>query len=146
MTEIRGLVADRVRIPFRRPFPTATGMWVERDAWILRLVDADGRVGLGEAVVEPADGEVAETILEALVREAVEGAADGRLPTFDDLEPTERPAERSTPRSKAPGSTWTRPGRDAEPDDDAWASTRRSRPWARRRGRGGQPVGRIRAS
>jgi o-succinylbenzoate synthase len=86
MTAIRALVADRVRIPFRRPFPTATGMWVERDAWILRLVDTDGQIGLGEAVVEPADGEVAETILAALVREAVEGASEGRLPTFADLE------------------------------------------------------------
>lgn len=81
----RALVADRVRIPFRRPFATATGMWVEREAWILRSVDDDGRVGLGEAVLEPADGEVAETILEALVREAVEGAAGG-LPTLADLE------------------------------------------------------------
>ena len=43
----RSLRADRVSVPFRRPFPTATGMWVEREAWILRLVDADGRVGLG---------------------------------------------------------------------------------------------------
>jgi L-Ala-D/L-Glu epimerase len=81
----RSLVADRVRIPFRRPFPTASGMWVEREAWILRLVDEDGSVGVGEAVLEPANGEVAETILEALVREAVEGAADG-LPTLADLE------------------------------------------------------------
>ena len=81
----RSLVADRVRIPFRRPFPTATGMWVEREAWILRLIDEDGRTGIGEAVLEPANGEVAETILEALVREAVEGAADG-LPTLADLE------------------------------------------------------------
>jgi len=79
------LVADRVRIPFRRPFPTATGMWVEREVWILRLIDEDGRVGLGEAVLEPANGEVAETILEALVREAVEGAAGG-LPSLTDLE------------------------------------------------------------
>lgn len=86
MIAIRGLVADRVRIPFRRPFPTAAGMWVERDAWILRLLDGDGRIGIGEAVVEPADGEVAETILAALVREAVEGASDGRLPFPADLE------------------------------------------------------------
>lgn len=86
MIAIRGLVADLVRIPFRRPFPTATGMWVERDAWILRLVDADGRVGLGEAVVELADGEVADTILEALVREAVEGSNTGSLPSSTELE------------------------------------------------------------
>ena len=85
MTASRSLVADRVRIPFRRPFPTATGMWVEREAWILRLVDADGRVGLGEAVLEPSNGEVAETILAALVRETVEGAQNG-LPSLADLE------------------------------------------------------------
>ena len=60
-------------------------MWVEREAWILRLVDDDGRVGLGEAVLEPANGEVAETILTALVRETVEGAAGG-LPSLADLE------------------------------------------------------------
>ncbi|MFL5676499.1 MAG: mandelate racemase/muconate lactonizing enzyme family protein [Chloroflexota bacterium] len=85
MSPVRSLVADRVRIPFRRPFATASGMWVEREAWILRLVDEDGRVGLGEAVLAPADGEVAETILTALVRETVEGAARG-LPTLVDLE------------------------------------------------------------
>ena len=85
MTVIRALVADRVRIPFRRPFATASGMWLERDAWLIRLVDADGRIGLGEAVLDPANGEVAETILAALVREAADDAAGG-LPTRDDLE------------------------------------------------------------
>ena len=85
MTAVLSISADRVRIPFRRPFPTATGMWVEREAWILRLVGEDGRVGLGEAVLSPADGEVAETILTALVRETVEGAA-GALPSLADLE------------------------------------------------------------
>jgi o-succinylbenzoate synthase len=85
MTAVRSLVADRVRIPFRRPFATATGMWVEREAWILRLVGDDGRVGIGEAVLAPADGEVAETILTALVRETVDGATGG-LPTLVDLE------------------------------------------------------------
>ena len=43
MSDIRSVTADRIRIPFRRPFPTATGMWVERDAWLIRLVDGDGR-------------------------------------------------------------------------------------------------------
>ncbi|MDO8484830.1 MAG: enolase C-terminal domain-like protein [Candidatus Limnocylindrales bacterium] len=81
MTTIRALIADRVRIPFRRPFPTATGMWIERDAWLIRLLDADGRVGLGEAVLEPATGDVAETILGSLIREAAELATVGRLPT-----------------------------------------------------------------
>lgn len=86
MTAIRALLADRVRIPFRRPFPTATGMWLEREAWIIRIVDGDGRIGLGEAVVEPDGGEVAETILAHLVHDAAAGARDGRLPDGRDLE------------------------------------------------------------
>ena len=86
MTAIRALVADHLRIPFRRPFPTATGMWLERDTWLIRLLDADGRVGLGEAVLDPLNGEVAETILAALIREAAEGAGAGRLPSMGDLE------------------------------------------------------------
>lgn len=86
MTAIRALVADRLQIPFRRPFPTATGMWLERDTWLIRLLDADGRIGLGEAVLDPLSGEVAETILAALIREAAEGATDGRLPSMSDLE------------------------------------------------------------
>jgi hypothetical protein len=49
VTTARALVADRVRIPFRRPFATAGGMWVERDAWIIRLFDGAGpfRLTLG---------------------------------------------------------------------------------------------------
>ncbi len=86
MTAIQRLVADRIRIPFRRPFPTAAGLWFDRDAWILRLVDAEGRVGLGEAVLEPADGEVADTVLTALIRDAAEGASEGRLPVRSDLD------------------------------------------------------------
>lgn len=85
MIDIRSVIADRVRIPFRRPFPTATGMWVERDAWIIRLVDGDGRVGLGEAVLDAEAGEVADTILTALIRELVDDSAGG-LPTMAVLE------------------------------------------------------------
>ena len=86
VTTVRALVADRVRIPFRRPFATASGMWVERDAWIIRLYDADGRVGLGEAVLASEPGEVADTILTALIREAVEGATTTGLPSMAELE------------------------------------------------------------
>ena len=86
MTTARALVADRVRIPFRRPFATASGMWVERDAWIIRLYDADGRVGLGEAVLASEPGEVADTILTALIREAVESATTTGLPSMAELE------------------------------------------------------------
>lgn len=77
--------ADRVRIPFRRPFVTAVGMWLEREAWILRLTDADGRVGFGEAVLEPADGGTAASVLEHLVRDLVAGSG-GPLPTAAELE------------------------------------------------------------
>lgn len=83
---IVSLRADKVRIPFRRPFPWAQGMWVEREAWILRLVDADGRTGLGEAVLEPADGEAASRVLDVLVHEAVGMARSGRLPPVHELE------------------------------------------------------------
>ncbi len=86
MTTIRALLADRVRIPLRRPFPTATGMWLEHDAWIIRIVDGDGRVGLGEAVLDPDSGEVAERILSSLVREAAERAGAAALPSMADLE------------------------------------------------------------
>ena len=86
MITITGLRADKVRIPFRRPFATASGMWVEREAWILRLIDADERVGLGEAVLEPADGETALVTLDHLVREAAAMAGEGSLPTAQELE------------------------------------------------------------
>ncbi len=85
VTAIRALVADRVRIPFRRPFPTARGMWVERDAWLIRLVADDGRVGLGEAVLETEPGETQDVILTALIREAAEGVP-GHLPSMAELE------------------------------------------------------------
>lgn len=86
MSDITGLRADRVRIPFRRPFVTAQGMWLEREAWIIRLVDRDGRTGLGEAVLEPADGEVAGSVLDQLVREIAELAGAGQLPSAEALE------------------------------------------------------------
>ena len=66
-------------------------MWNARESWILRLTDDEGRTGVGEAVVEPGDGEVAVTVLEALVREAVSMASGGRLPTGDELESHGRP-------------------------------------------------------
>ncbi len=86
MTVIAGLRADKVRIPFRRPFVTAGGMWVERDAWIVRLLDRDGRVGVGEAVLEPADGDTAAVVLDHLVREAASSAQVGALPSAPELE------------------------------------------------------------
>lgn len=73
-------------MPFRRPFATAAGMWLAREAWLVRLMDSDGRIGVGEAVLEPADGETATIILDRLVREAVTASAEGTLPTAAELE------------------------------------------------------------
>jgi o-succinylbenzoate synthase len=84
--KVRSLRADKVRVPFRRPFVTAQGMWLEREAWILQLTDADGRIGLGEAVLEREDGETAELVLDQLVREAVTAADTGTLPGPEALE------------------------------------------------------------
>jgi L-alanine-DL-glutamate epimerase-like enolase superfamily enzyme len=61
-------------------------MWLEREAWIIRLTDADGRAGLGEAVLEPADGETASIVLDHLVREAATLIRDGHVPTAPELE------------------------------------------------------------
>jgi L-alanine-DL-glutamate epimerase-like enolase superfamily enzyme len=86
-----GLSALRVRVPFRRPFATATGMWLHRDAWILLLEAADGRLGLGEAVLEPEATEVEETIIARAIREAAGRANHGDLPGAAELELLGRP-------------------------------------------------------
>lgn len=66
MIELAEMTASKVRVPFVRPFATATGMWFGRDAWIIRLVAVDGREGVGEAVLEPADGQAAASVLDWL--------------------------------------------------------------------------------
>jgi L-alanine-DL-glutamate epimerase-like enolase superfamily enzyme len=86
VTGIAGIHADKVTIPFQRPFATATGMWLAREAWIIRLVDADGRVGAGEAVLEPQDGTAATTVLDHLVRELAAGRPADGLPARHELE------------------------------------------------------------
>ena len=83
---IRSLTADRLRIPFRRPFVTASGMWLERETWLLQLTTMDGRIGVGEAVLDGDATEVMETLLAALIREAVDTATTGELPAREDLE------------------------------------------------------------
>lgn len=66
-----GTSAVRVRIPFRRPFVTAAGTWLERDGWIVRLHAADGRVGVGEASLDPAADSADLDALAAAVRSFV---------------------------------------------------------------------------
>ena len=73
---IVGASAVRVRIPFRRPFATAAGTWHERDAWILRLHATDGRVGVGEASLDPAADDAALDTLAAAVRAFVTDGAE----------------------------------------------------------------------
>jgi L-alanine-DL-glutamate epimerase-like enolase superfamily enzyme len=82
---VRGLSALRVRVPFRRPFATATGMWLHREAWIVLLEGDAGRVGLGEAVLEPDATEVEETILARAIRETTGRAREGDLPDAEEL-------------------------------------------------------------
>ena len=83
---VTGLTAIRVRVPFRRPFATATGMWLHREAWILFVVGSDGRIGTGEAVLEPDATEVEETLLARLIREAADRARSGDVPDVEELE------------------------------------------------------------
>jgi L-alanine-DL-glutamate epimerase-like enolase superfamily enzyme len=83
---VAGLSALRVRVPFRRPFATASGMWLHREAWIVLLEGADGRVGLGEAVLEPDATEVEETILARAIRETAGRARESDLPDAEELE------------------------------------------------------------
>ena len=119
MTTARTLAADRVRIPFRRPFATASGMWVERDAWIIRLFDRDGRVGLGEAVLASEPGEVADTILTALIREAAESTTSTGLPTMTELEGHGAPGRALNAALESATADLDRPGApDLAPDGD----------------------------
>jgi o-succinylbenzoate synthase len=77
--------AVRVRIPFRRPFVTAAGTFRERDAWIVRLRDDDGREGIGEASLDPAAGPESLDALAVAIRAAVLDADgwDRRPPATD---------------------------------------------------------------
>jgi L-alanine-DL-glutamate epimerase-like enolase superfamily enzyme len=61
-------------------------MWLHREAWIILLEAGDGRVGLGEAVLEPDSTEVEETILARVIRETAGRAREGDLPDAEELE------------------------------------------------------------
>ena len=75
------VAAVRVRVPFRRPFVTAAGTFHERDAWLVRVRDADARSGVGEASLDPAADASDHDALAAAVRRAVSG---GAAPAGDD--------------------------------------------------------------
>ena len=69
-----------VRIPFRRPFETAVGVFASRNSWILRLRDFEGRDGFGEIALNPAAASSEEDRLAAALREALAELGAGRLP------------------------------------------------------------------
>ena len=77
--------AVHVRVPFRRPLLDATGEYTHRRSWLLRIVDADGREGLGEAALNPFAEEVTTGSLARLIRDIAEELAAGRLPVWADL-------------------------------------------------------------
>ncbi|MEK6720675.1 MAG: enolase C-terminal domain-like protein [Chloroflexota bacterium] len=72
--------AVHVRIQLRRPFATATGTWATRDAWIVRLRDADGRAGFGEVPLEPAARPREVDLVATEVRKTIEAIATGTAP------------------------------------------------------------------
>jgi L-Ala-D/L-Glu epimerase len=59
----------RLSIPLKRPFVTAGGVVSARELLLLRLEDADGAVGYGEAApLEPYDGVAIDKVADALRR------------------------------------------------------------------------------
>jgi L-alanine-DL-glutamate epimerase-like enolase superfamily enzyme len=77
--------AIHVRVPFRRPLLDATGEYTHRRSWLLRIVDAEGREGLGEAALNPFAEEVTTTSLARLIRDIAGELAAGQLPAWSDL-------------------------------------------------------------
>jgi L-Ala-D/L-Glu epimerase len=60
-----------VRVPFRRPIQTSTGLWSHRDSWIVRLFDGPFSHGSGEAALDTGAGDEAEAELERLALDSV---------------------------------------------------------------------------
>jgi o-succinylbenzoate synthase len=77
--------AIHVRVPFRRPLLDATGEYTHRRSWLLRVVDEEGREGLGEAALSPFAEEVTTSALARLIRELVPELAAGRPPVWSEL-------------------------------------------------------------
>ena len=69
----------RYRLPFRTPVRTAHGPWGERVGLLVRLTDATGRVGYGEAAPIPWFGTETVDEVEAACRELGEKVDEARL-------------------------------------------------------------------
>ena len=59
---IRRVILHRIRIPFKEPFVTAKATLSCRESVIVEVIDAKGRVGLGECVAFSTDWYLPETI------------------------------------------------------------------------------------
>jgi o-succinylbenzoate synthase len=77
--------AVHVRVPFRRPLLDATGEFTHRRLWLLRIVDEQGRVGLGEAALNPIADDTTTGALAGLVRDLVPALAAGQQPSWSEL-------------------------------------------------------------
>jgi o-succinylbenzoate synthase len=82
---LAGVEAINVRVPFRRPLLDATGEYTHRRSWLLRLVDEEGREGIGEAALNPFAADVTVDALARLIREVVPALAAGRPPSWPEL-------------------------------------------------------------
>lgn len=77
--------AIHVRVPFRRPLLDATGEYTHRRSWLLRVVDREGREGLGEAALNPFAEDVTTASLARLIREIAPDLVAGRPPVWSEL-------------------------------------------------------------
>lgn len=85
MRRLSAVEAIHVRVPFRRPLLDATDEFTHRRTWLLRVVDEDGREGLGEAALSPIASDASEGSLSALMRSIVLAIASGKLPAAAEL-------------------------------------------------------------
>lgn len=69
----------RYRLPFRSPVRTAHGPWAAREGVLVRLENATGRAGFGEAAPIPAFGSETVDEVESACRELGETVEDARL-------------------------------------------------------------------
>lgn len=80
--QLDGVEAIHVRVPFKRPFTTAHGVFAARSSWIVRLRDLDGREGVGEIALEPWASAADELALGRGVREVVDLLTEDRAPDW----------------------------------------------------------------
>jgi o-succinylbenzoate synthase len=80
--QLDGVEAIHVRVPFKRPFTTAHGVFAARSSWIVLLRDLDGREGFGEIALEPWASAADELALGRGVREVVDLLTEDRVPEW----------------------------------------------------------------